>query len=163
MALRLENVAIRLPPQTLIEPFSLTVAPGETVALVGPSGGGKSTILNMIMRLYDPEKGGVFIDGVEQPLDNHQTRLRDRYANPQEGVDYARSMPEAIQRLRAEVEATALQERANSALKAKGSPYRISEVSIGHFLISASVFEGLPSAIARMKGLITAARGRHGG
>lgn len=35
----------------------------------------------------------------------------------------------------------------------------ISEVSIGHFLISASVFEGLPSAIARMKGLITAARG----
>jgi len=35
----------------------------------------------------------------------------------------------------------------------------ISEVSIGHFLISASVFEGLPSAIARMKGLISAARG----
>lgn len=35
----------------------------------------------------------------------------------------------------------------------------ISEVSIGHFLISASVFEGLPSAIARMKGLIAAARG----
>ncbi len=42
---------------------SLSLAPGATTALVGPSGGGKSTILNLILRLYDPSAGRILIDG----------------------------------------------------------------------------------------------------
>ena len=45
--------------------FSLRVAPGETVALVGPSGGGKSTVFRLILRFYDPQSGAVRLDGVD--------------------------------------------------------------------------------------------------
>ncbi len=62
----LENVGFRYPsrPQhpTLMN-FSLSVAPGETVALVGPSGAGKSTVFQLILRFYDVESGAVRIDG----------------------------------------------------------------------------------------------------
>ena len=44
--------------------LSFKVAPGETVALVGPSGGGKSTVLSLILRFYDPQQGRIEIDGV---------------------------------------------------------------------------------------------------
>ena len=46
-----------------IENLNFDFAPGKTTALVGPSGSGKSTIFNLIMRLYDPQKGNVLIDG----------------------------------------------------------------------------------------------------
>ena len=44
--------------------ISLHVRPGETVALVGPSGGGKSTVLRLLLRFYDPQSGTVRVDGV---------------------------------------------------------------------------------------------------
>jgi ATP-binding cassette subfamily B protein len=47
----------------VLDQFDLTLAPGQMTALVGPSGGGKSTILNLIMRMYDPKSGQVLFDG----------------------------------------------------------------------------------------------------
>src|SRR5262249_22601916 len=49
--------------QRLLEEIQLDVKPGERVALVGPSGGGKSTLVSLILRLYDPVHGRVTIDG----------------------------------------------------------------------------------------------------
>ena len=48
-----------------LEDISLDVAPGETIALVGPSGAGKTTLCNLVARLYDPTDGRVLLDGVD--------------------------------------------------------------------------------------------------
>jgi len=52
------------PSTAALEAVSFRVAPGETVALVGPSGAGKSTILQLLLRFYDPDAGEVRLDGV---------------------------------------------------------------------------------------------------
>jgi subfamily B ATP-binding cassette protein MsbA len=49
----------------ILKDVSFTIHKGETVALVGPSGGGKSTISDLIPRFYDPQQGGVYIDGTD--------------------------------------------------------------------------------------------------
>ena len=52
------------PEQSALERFSLSVAPGETVAIVGPSGAGKTTVFQLLLRYYDPRSGGISLDGV---------------------------------------------------------------------------------------------------
>jgi ATP-binding cassette subfamily B protein len=51
------------PGQRIISDISFSVAPGERVAFVGPSGTGKSTIFKLLLRLYDPQEGRVLVDG----------------------------------------------------------------------------------------------------
>ncbi|MDF1667158.1 MAG: ABC transporter transmembrane domain-containing protein, partial [Planctomycetota bacterium] len=65
--LELKNVSFAYPtrPEVMVlNDFNLTLDGGETVALVGPSGGGKSTVASLILRFYDPLSGQVTLDGV---------------------------------------------------------------------------------------------------
>ena len=50
-------------PEPLFKDFSLRIRPGERVALVGPTGAGKSTFVKLVQRLYDLEQGRILIDG----------------------------------------------------------------------------------------------------
>jgi ATP-binding cassette subfamily B protein len=53
------------PDRSALEGFDLEVAPGETLALVGPSGAGKTTVFQLLLRFYDPQAGGIALDGVD--------------------------------------------------------------------------------------------------
>jgi len=61
-----DHVSFRyLPDKPLIEDFSLDVRPGETIAIVGPTGAGKTTIVNLLMRFYDIDGGAIRLDGTD--------------------------------------------------------------------------------------------------
>jgi ATP-binding cassette subfamily B multidrug efflux pump len=61
-----DRVSFRyLPDKPLIEDFSLDVRPGETIAIVGPTGAGKTTIVNLLMRFYDIDGGAIRLDGTD--------------------------------------------------------------------------------------------------
>ncbi len=65
-----------LPHQTLITDLDITIGAGEKTAIVGPTGAGKTTLVNLIMRFYDVKKGGIKIDGVDI-RDMERSRLRE--------------------------------------------------------------------------------------
>ena len=67
-ALSLRDVTFNYPsrPQTAsLSHLSLDITPGQTVAIVGPSGAGKTTLFQLLLRFYDPQKGELLLDGVE--------------------------------------------------------------------------------------------------
>lgn len=63
------------PDKPLIEDFSLKVNPGETIAIVGPTGCGKTTLINILMRFYDVKKGEILINGKNiNDISRHELR-----------------------------------------------------------------------------------------
>lgn len=62
------------PTKPLIRDFSVKVKPGETIAIVGPTGAGKTTMINLLMRFYDVDKGSIRLDGVD-----NRTVSRQKY------------------------------------------------------------------------------------
>lgn len=95
----LDSVTFRYPsrPDTsALDGLTLTVAPGETVALVGPSGAGKTTVFQLLLRFYDPASGRVLVDGVDARAAD-PTDLRRRIALvSQDPVIFAASAMENI-------------------------------------------------------------------
>jgi ATP-binding cassette subfamily B protein len=98
-AIAFDEVSFRYPtrPETrALDRFDLAVAPGETVAIVGPSGAGKTTVFNLLLRFYDPEAGAVRLDGV----DIRELRLQELRRNlaivPQEPVLFTATVADNI-------------------------------------------------------------------
>ncbi|MBK5204225.1 MAG: ATP-binding cassette domain-containing protein [Polaromonas sp.] len=98
-AIKLEAVTFHYPSrptQAALSHFSLSVAPGETVALVGPSGAGKSTVFQLLLRFYDPASGRIELDGVptaEMALQDLRQRIG---IVPQDAVIFSTSALENI-------------------------------------------------------------------
>lgn len=64
-AIQLENISFSYSERTVLKSVSLTIPKGKTIALVGPSGGGKSTLMDLIPRFIDAQSGRVTIDNVD--------------------------------------------------------------------------------------------------
>jgi ATP-binding cassette subfamily B protein len=91
-AVRFEGVGFAYPAhpeRPVLRDFDVAIAPGETVALVGPSGAGKTSVFQLLMRFYDPDAGRVLIDGIDvRQLDPAAFRARIGLV-PQEPVIFS--------------------------------------------------------------------------
>jgi ATP-binding cassette subfamily B protein len=116
-AVRFEGVGFAYPSfsdRPVLREFDLDVAPGERVALVGPSGAGKSSVLQLLLRFYEPDAGRILVDGVpladldpvahrrrlgwvpQEPMIFSGTALDNiRYGRPDAGLDEVRAAAEA--------------------------------------------------------------------
>lgn len=84
------------PNERALDKVTLTVKPGETVALVGPSGAGKTTVFHLLQRFYDPTEGTIRLDGVALP-EADPTAIRARLSVvPQEPAIFAASVMDNI-------------------------------------------------------------------
>jgi ATP-binding cassette subfamily B protein len=93
-ALAFDRVTFRYPTRpdvSALHDFSLAVLPGETVAVVGASGAGKTTLFQLAQRFYDPDAGAVLLDGVDiKTADPAEVRARIAVV-PQETIIFAAS------------------------------------------------------------------------
>lgn len=94
-----DNVTFRYPArpdQVALDGMNLTVQPGETVAFVGPSGAGKTTVIQLIQRFYDPQSGRVLLDGQDLTALSRADFRRHIALVPQDPVIFAASARENI-------------------------------------------------------------------
>lgn len=117
-AVAFDEVSFRYPTRTdslALDKFDLAVAPGETVAIVGPSGAGKTTVFNLLLRFYDPEAGALRLDGVDI-RDLALNDLRHALAIvPQEPVLFTATVAENIRYGRPEASDTEVRAAAEAA------------------------------------------------
>ncbi len=126
-----ENVSFRYPtrPDTAaLDNVTLKITSGETVAFVGPSGAGKTTIIQMIQRFYDPKSGVIRLDGIALPDMNRDAFRQHISLVPQDPIIFAASARENIRFGRpeasdAEVEAAAKAAAAHEFISALPDGY----------------------------------------
>jgi ATP-binding cassette subfamily B protein len=116
------------PSQRALDGIDLTVHPGETVALVGPSGAGKTTIIQLLLRFYDPDGGAVRLDGTDLRAMARADFRRHIALVPQDPVIFAETARENIRFGRpeatdVEVEAAARAAAADDFLQALPDGY----------------------------------------
>jgi ATP-binding cassette subfamily B protein len=116
------------PETAALNGVGLTVRPGETVALVGPSGAGKTTIIQLLLRFYDPSSGAIRLDGVDLRDMTREAFRRAVALVPQDPVIFAATARENIRFGRpdasdAEVEAAARAAAAHDFLTALPDGY----------------------------------------
>ena len=71
----IENITFRYGDENVLKNFSVTVPKGKTIALVGQSGSGKSTIANLLTRFYDVQEGAIKVDGIDiKDIEMHSLR-----------------------------------------------------------------------------------------
>ncbi|WP_170331526.1 ABC transporter transmembrane domain-containing protein [Ruegeria arenilitoris] len=116
--IRFDDVTFRYParPDVLaLDHLTLHVKPGETVAFVGPSGAGKTTVIQMIQRFYDPDAGQVSLDGVNlRDLERDDFRTHMALV-PQDPVIFAASARENIRFGRLDATDAEVEEAAKAA------------------------------------------------
>ncbi|MBS0564331.1 MAG: ATP-binding cassette domain-containing protein [Proteobacteria bacterium] len=130
-AIAFENVTFHYPTrpaQSALAGVTLRVRAGETVALVGPSGAGKTTVIQLILRFYDPESGRITLDGADLASLARADFRRSVALVPQDPVIFAASARENIRFGRpeasdAEVEAAARAAAAHEFLAALPKGY----------------------------------------
>lgn len=103
------------PGQSALDGITLRVAPGETVALVGPSGAGKTTIIQMLLRFFDPQDGAVRLDGIDLRELTRQDLRGAMALVPQDPVIFATSARENIRFGRAGASDAEIEAAARSA------------------------------------------------
>jgi ATP-binding cassette subfamily B protein len=135
----------------LYRDFSLAVAPGERVALVGPTGSGKSTFVKLVQRLYDLESGRILIDGQDIAHVSQSTLRRAIAVVPQDPALFHRSIAENIAYGRpgasaAEIEAAARRAHAHDFIAALPRGY---DTLVGERGVKLSGGERQRVAIAR--------------
>ncbi|WP_312524841.1 ABC transporter transmembrane domain-containing protein [Paracoccus sp. (in: a-proteobacteria)] len=116
------------PDMSALDHVSLTIQPGETVALVGPSGAGKTTVIQMIQRFWDPLSGSVRIDGIDLRQMNRADFRKAIALVPQDPVIFAATARDNIRFGRpdatdAEIEAAARAAHAHDFLMALPEGY----------------------------------------
>lgn len=91
-----QNVCFKYNKKLILDNLSMTIKPGEKVGLVGLSGAGKTTLVNLLMRLYEPGRGQILIDGTDIRTVT-QDSLRENIAFiPQEPTMFNRTLRENI-------------------------------------------------------------------
>ena len=103
------------PDQPSLTDVSFAIAPGETVALVGPSGAGKSTVLQLLLRFYDPQAGRILLDGVDLRAMARSEFRRAIALVPQDPVIFADTARENIRFGRPDATDAEVEEAARAA------------------------------------------------
>jgi ATP-binding cassette subfamily B protein len=152
-AVELDQVTFRYAPElpAVVEDVSLTVRPSERLALVGPTGAGKSTLAKLVARFYDPTSGSVRFGGVDL-RDATLTSLRHRIiVVPQEGHLFGGSIADNVRLGRAD----ASDDEVAAALRAVGAYERFASLPEG---LATEVREGGSRLSAGERQLVSLAR-----
>ena len=130
-SIRFDEITFQYPTRpdiSALSGFSLEVTPGETVALVGASGAGKSTVFQLLSRFYDPQQGTISIDGIGLADMTPQTVRGALSVVPQETVVFAKTVMDNIRFGRPEASA----EEVISAAKAAQADEFITRLPDGY-------------------------------